>query len=612
MIFCYSSTYTWPLWPSHTYCYTSSATSFSKSFQSESHSFECSQKSEAKTFQLWQSPQIEFIPTEIFTEFPNINGFSIFLSNLPVVKAGLFTAEFFKIEFFRFYSSKIEKVEPKAFEYLPNLKWISFYRNKIQSLPDRIFEKNPKLIYIDFYSNQIKSVIPSFFFQNFNNLKLVDFRGNQCISKQIGCDTCTISQSELDRGFSGCFTTCLEDEKCGNIETLSRDTVKTNINFLVEKGHLVYLIKQGYLSELIQNGHLNLLVRKNYTNLLIERGYLEKLLEGGYKDSVVNTDWKLQFVFKEIQGIQKSFSSFQDQVNRELKSLKTDSLACKENFQKTSSKLNDFDARFEAKSQKADNQLKAQQNSIAAIEENLVYLNGTIEAKFTEELDAIKLSIESSLKDVKIAEVECKTEAETSKKVLQSLRNAIEESVETRKFEMENLVNRTVGKVDSDILKMAGNFEKTVADFNATFENATKLFKEEIAGNTTMIVATNFEKTEARVEKILENLSLKLSETKTSMENERLQCRLREAEYAKSFESSDTKMKLEIVELKAKLEQQSKDNEILSLKFANEKRALEDQMEKRVQELEEKFNKKLEEVVNQKLEDFERKLMVPA
>jgi hypothetical protein len=184
---------------------------------------------------------------------------------------------------------------------------------------------------------------------------------------------------------------------------------------------------------------------------------------------------------------------------------------------------------------------------------------------------------------VKSAETECKTEAESSNKVLQSLRNAIEESVEARKVEMENLVNRTVGKVESEILKMAGNFEKTVADFNATFENATKLLKKEIAGNTTMIVATNFEKTEARVEKIVENLSLKF-------ENERMQCRF------------------EIVELKAKLEQQSKDNEILSLKFANEKRALEDQ----IKNLKQEFKKELEEVVNQKLEDFERKLMVPA
>jgi hypothetical protein len=204
------------------------------------------------------------------------------------------------------------------------------------------------------------------------------------------------------------------------------------------------------------------------------------------------------------------------------------------------------------------------------------------------------VSIDSSLKDVKIAETECKTEAETSKKVVQSLRNAIEESVEARQVEMENLVNRTVGKVDSEILKMAGNFEKTVADFNASFENATQLFKEEIAGNTTKIIASSLEKSEAKLEKIVEN--------------ERLQYKLREAKDTIEKQA----MKLEIVELKAKLEQQSKNYEILSLKCTNEKRALEDQIKELKQELEEKFDKKLEEVVNQKLEDFEKKIMSPA
>jgi hypothetical protein len=143
---------------------------------------------------------------------------------------------------------------------------------------------------------------------------------------------------------------------------------------------------------------------------------------------------------------------------------------------------------------------------------------------------------------------------------------------------MENLVNRTVGKVDSEISKMAGNFEKTVADFNASFESATKN------------ISSDLTRTEARVEKMVED--------------ERLQCRLREAKDTNEKQV----MKLETVELKSLLEQQSKNYEILSLKFANEKRVMEYQMERKVQELEEKFDKKLEEVVNQKFKDFERKI----
>ncbi len=66
-----------------------------------------------------------------------------------------------------------------------------------------------------------------------------------------------------------------------------------------------------------------------------------------------------------------------------------------------------------------------------------------------------------------------------------------------------------------------------------------------ITGNTTKIVASSLEKSEAKLEKIVENLSLKL-------ENEKLQCRLREA----------------------KLEQQSKDNENFVTKIRQRKASL--------------------------------------
>jgi hypothetical protein len=62
-------------WPAHRFCFTFSV-DYSAKFEAEKHSFSGSpsQKSEAKTFYIRESPQVDFIPSDILSEFPNLNG----------------------------------------------------------------------------------------------------------------------------------------------------------------------------------------------------------------------------------------------------------------------------------------------------------------------------------------------------------------------------------------------------------------------------------------------------------------------------------------------------------------------------------------------------------
>ncbi len=106
-------------------------------------------------------------------------------------------------------------IEPKAFEHLTNLKWISFSENKIRTLSYKLFENNPHLIYISFYSNQIDSIHPNFF-DGLEELKWVDFERNVCINKDLGCETCKQTKEDLNSELENCYANCKEGTICHN------------------------------------------------------------------------------------------------------------------------------------------------------------------------------------------------------------------------------------------------------------------------------------------------------------------------------------------------------------------------------------------------------------
>ncbi len=188
---------------------------YSAKFETEKHSFSgnSSQKSETKTFRIHDSPQVDFIPLDILTEFPNLNGLSVSGCNLPTVKASLFRVELNKIEYLDLQDNKIELVQGKAFEHLTKLKWVRLGLNYLQTLSYQLFRKNPYLIFIGLFGNQIDSIHPNFF-DGLNSLKFIVFEKNLCVATKIGCETCSLSQADLRNHLQNCYNNCAKGTVC--------------------------------------------------------------------------------------------------------------------------------------------------------------------------------------------------------------------------------------------------------------------------------------------------------------------------------------------------------------------------------------------------------------
>jgi Leucine-rich repeat (LRR) protein len=204
-----------PLWPEHRCCNTRHV-DLSAEFEAEKHTFSGtpSQKSSAKTFWIHRSPKVDFIPLDIVTEFPKLNGLVINECNLPILKSGLLKSELNRIEFLDLGWNQMEKIEPEAFQYLVKLKWVRLYENKLKVLPNQVFGNSPDLIYIDLERNQINAIHPNFF-DGLEKLKLIDFAdGNQCSRRNVGCDDCSASQSNIKWTLETCFNRCAKDAIC--------------------------------------------------------------------------------------------------------------------------------------------------------------------------------------------------------------------------------------------------------------------------------------------------------------------------------------------------------------------------------------------------------------
>ncbi len=202
------------LWPKHKCCLTDQ-NDFSSKFSTEPHSFSGypSEKSETKTLWIHRSQKVDFIPLDIFSEFPNLNGLQIDDTNLPTLKAELFKAELENIKYLFLPWNAIRSIEPSAFQYLTKLKWINLRYNSLQSLPNQIFQNNPDLMYIGLEWNSINSIHPNFF-DGLNRLKQIEFRFNDCSQADFGCKECLLTQADIKSHLQGCFDNCAKDGAC--------------------------------------------------------------------------------------------------------------------------------------------------------------------------------------------------------------------------------------------------------------------------------------------------------------------------------------------------------------------------------------------------------------
>ncbi len=226
-------------------------------------------KSAATVVQFLSPPQIDFLPKQIFNDFPQLNGISIVgCQSLKTVKNNLFTKDFGAIQYLDLSNNKIETIEANAFQHHPKLMWVSLAQNQIRSLPQQIFKNNPELILIFLFNNKLKSVTADFF-KNLNKLQWVGSNDNQCVKKNFGCDpgSCLISQSELDSNLSTCYNSCLNDGECasksGKLDKLSPEQIENNLDLIVASGHVTALIEKGYSSLLFERGYGYLLCKED-------------------------------------------------------------------------------------------------------------------------------------------------------------------------------------------------------------------------------------------------------------------------------------------------------------------------------------------------------------
>jgi hypothetical protein len=322
------------LWPNIISCYTPHNTDFSARFESEKHSFSLTgssvSKSSINTFYIYVSPKLDFIPLDILTEFPNLNGLYIHNVNLPTLKAGLFKPELQRIEYL-YLSGTIESIEPQAFQYLINLKWVYLYGNKIQTLPHRLFKHNPDLIFIDL-AGKINSIHPSFF-DGLNKLKLVVFSNNVgCIKDKIGCETCLITQSELRGKLQGCFENCSNGTACqtsflsyeaSQTTEIPQTTTEKPIESNSTEVEGVTEINNDRLEELSQNLTQGLEQVSQDNKLAIE-GVEARLLNvtNDLKNSVENLPKVIEKAVEKLQECCTSNLEHSRNVEKELKELK--------------------------------------------------------------------------------------------------------------------------------------------------------------------------------------------------------------------------------------------------------------------------------------------------
>jgi Leucine-rich repeat (LRR) protein len=271
------------------------------------HSFSgtAADKSSVTIVVFYKPSQIEFLPNQILTDFPRLNGIRIwYCKTFTTIRDSFFGQDFNVIQYLSFYRNKIATIEANAFQHLTNLKWIDLGGNQLSSLPHQIFRNNPELFAIWLPGNKINSITPDFF-KNLNKLQCVYF-GNydQCTKKIFDCHTgsgsCSISQPELDSGLSSCYNNCLGDVECasksGKLDNLSSGQIEVNIDLIVSSGHTEKLIEKGYS---------NLVIKKESKDLLIETDQKFENVQkeiGNFKNESLQSDTNLSQAISKNSG----------------------------------------------------------------------------------------------------------------------------------------------------------------------------------------------------------------------------------------------------------------------------------------------------------------------
>jgi Leucine-rich repeat (LRR) protein len=445
----------------------------SESFKTVEHSFSGTpaQKSEATVVNFAFPSRIDFLPKKILNDFPQLNGIIIWnCETFTIVKNGFFTDDFGAIQYLYLDFNKIETVEANAFQHLPKLKWISLGGNQLSSLPHKIFRNNPELIAIWLYGNKINSITPDFF-KNLDKLQLVSFHSNQCINKIFGCTTgsCSVSESELDSGFSSCYSNCLNDRECasksGKLDNLSPAEIEKNLDLIIASGH---------------------------SSALIEKGYQDRLIEKGNKDSIIETDRSLKTAFEVIEKYRNE-------------SLESDA-SLLEGISKNSEEIKKSVEKCEEVSEK----LEVQQKSLGNNLNSLIADNEKISAKFQENealFDgrlnrAVQEVEEKSQKSAESCEKVKLELVESTQKTINLFKENTTKALEATKEEVKDLTKTLVLQMENERLQFKLAEAKHIIEKQA-LESELKTLKQEVVELKTEL-KENKENFEQKISEILQ------------------------------------------------------------------------------------------------------------
>jgi hypothetical protein len=371
-----------------------------------------------------------------------LNGIIIWnCETFTIVKNGFFTDDFGAIQYLSLQRNKIETVEANAFQHLTKLRWISLGYNQLNTLPHQLFKNNPELIVIFLYNNKINSITPDFF-KNLDKLQLVNFLSNQCTDKYFGCDTgsCTVSESELNSGFSSCYSNYLNDEcaaKSGKLDNLSAEQIVKNLDLIIASGHTAALIEKGY-QDLLIGKYRNESLESDANLLEAISKNSEEIKKSAQKCEEVSEKLKVQQATIESLGnnltlliadnekisakFQENEAVFDGRLNRAVQEVQEKSQKSAENCEKVKLELVES-------TQKTINSFK--ENSTKALEANkeevkdltkmlmIQMENERLQFKLAEAKHIIeKQALESELKTLKQEIVELKTELKENKENL--------------------------------------------------------------------------------------------------------------------------------------------------------------------------------------------------
>jgi hypothetical protein len=210
------------LWPEHNRCHLKNVDLSGE--HNETFEFSGTKKEKIETKTLWfmwekkelpveYTNEVDFVPPEIFQEFPSLTGLGIQYHKIPVLKNCFFSSEFRKLEYLFLGGTEIAEIESEAFQELVNLKWVKLWNNKIKAINYPIFKFNSKLIYISFATNEISKLNPTIF-DGISGLKKLDFRYYNCYTAELEAKDGSLTRCELDKAFSKCFENCRSDPDC--------------------------------------------------------------------------------------------------------------------------------------------------------------------------------------------------------------------------------------------------------------------------------------------------------------------------------------------------------------------------------------------------------------